>query len=228
MKYQVLMVEDDSRFCKIISGFFAKHDLEVTCADNGDKALALFDEQPFDLVLLDVGLSGALDGFYVCKMIRAQNQTVPVMFVTARGDIDDQLRGVGAPCRADDYIVKPYSEQVLLLKSITLIERAKGLLNSSRVRRSGGIEMNLDAHEVFIGGELIPLKPRQFDLLAVLLESAGRVLSRQQLLDTVWGYDFYGDDRVVDQSVKKLRDALGAEGARIQTLHRVGYKLMKP
>ncbi|MDR2525852.1 MAG: response regulator transcription factor [Oscillospiraceae bacterium] len=227
MAYKVLMVEDDSRFCAIIQPFFARNGLEVLTAAHADEALALADAEEFDLILLDVGLAGALDGFALCRRIRADNQTVPIMFVTARGDIEDQLRGVGRPCRADDYIIKPYSEQVLLQKSLNLIERSKGLLNSGRVRQAGGIVLNMNTREVQVNGRAVSLQNKQFTLLALLMENAGRVLTREQLLSKVWGYDFQGETRVVDQSVRKLREGLGEEGERLQTVHRVGYKLQK-
>lgn len=226
MQYRVLMVEDDSRYCDLVSRFFAKNGLEVICSDNGDKALRLFNEETYDLVLLDVMLSGGIDGFYVAEKIRERNAEVPLIFATARMDYEDMQRGFHR-CRADDYITKPYSEQVLLLKCIALIERAKGLFNQGRVLICGGIMLIRSTHEIWVNHEKINLAPKLFELLAILLERENRVLSRQELMDLVWGYDFYSDSRVVDTHMTKLRHALGDEAAHIQTVHRLGYKLVK-
>lgn len=224
MQYRVLMADSDSHYSGSVSRFFQKSGLAIVCTGDGDAALRLFGEERFDLILLDVMLSGGIDGFYVAEKIRGKDAEVPIIFVTARTGLEDVQRGFGR-CRADDYIAKPYDEQVLLLKTLALIERSKGYFNVGRVLTSGGIMLIPSTREVWVNHEAVSLTPKLFDLLAILMEREGRVLSRQELLDLVWGYEFFGDSRVVDTHMTKLRHALGGEAARIQTIHRIGYKL---
>lgn len=220
MSYKILMVEDDSRYMKLVSDYFRKNNFIVTCAENGDKALAVFAKEDFDAVLLDVMMPG-VDGYYVCKRMR-ENSNVPILFVTARGDLSDTEYGFRLG--ADDYIVKPYSERVLLLKVQALIDRAQGALVSGSVLDFCGIHLEKETHRVTADGGEIQLTPKLFALLLLLMEHKGKALSREQLLDRVWGYDFFGDARVVDTHIAKLRKALGKSEDHIATIPKLGYK----
>jgi DNA-binding response OmpR family regulator len=220
LSYRILMVEDDSRYMKLVSDYFRKNGFCVTCAENGDKALALFAKEDFDAVLLDVMMPG-VDGFYVCKRLR-ETSNVPVLFVTARGDLSDTEYGFRLG--ADDYIVKPYSERVLLLKVQALIDRAQGALVSGSKIESCGIHLDKETHRATVDGAEIQLTPKLFAMLLLLMEHKGKVLSREQLLDHVWGYDFFGDARVVDTHIAKLRKALGKCEDHIETIPKLGYK----
>ena len=226
MQYRILLVDGDPKCCELVVSLFRENGVEVVCTENGDTALRRFDEENFDLVLLDVMLSGGIDGFYVAEKIRGKSAEVPIIFTSARSDIEDIRRAFGR-CRADDYIAKPYSEQVLLLKCTALIERAKGLFHRGRVFVNGGIMLIPSTREAWANHEQLNLAPKLFDMLAILMEREGRVLSRQELLDLVWGYEFFADSRVVDTHMTKLRRALGSEARRIVTVHRIGYRLVK-
>ncbi len=220
MSYRILMVEDDSRYMKLVSDYFRKNGFFVTCAENGDKALQIFANEDFDAVLLDVMMPG-VDGYYVCKRLR-ETSNVPILFVTARGDLSDTEYGFRLG--ADDYIVKPYSERVLLLKVQALIDRAQGALVSGNVIELCGIYLDKETHRATVDGEEIQLTPKLFSMLLLLMEHKGKVLSREQLLDRVWGYDFFGDARVVDTHIAKLRKALGKSEDHIETIPKLGYK----
>lgn len=220
MNYKILMVEDDSRYVKLVSEYFSKNGFLVTSAENGDKALNICKNEDFDAVLLDVMMPG-VDGFYVCKRLR-ETSNVPILFVTARGDLSDTEYGFRLG--ADDYIVKPYSERVLLLKVQALIDRAQGAHVSGSVIDLAGIHLEKETHRVTADGEEIQLTPKLFSILLLLMEHKGKVLSREQLLDRVWGYDFFGDARVVDTHIAKLRKALGQSEKHIETVPKLGYK----
>ena len=223
MSYRVLMVDDDSRFTTLVSEFFQKNGIVMACADGEKEAMRLFEEQSFDLVLLDVMMSRINEGYDVCEWIRRRNADIPVIFLTARGDVRDQELGFNLG--AHDYVVKPYSERVLLLKVKTMLDRRGGQLLSGQKITLHGISLDRDTHQVQADGTEARLTPKLFNLLSTLMESAGRVMSREQLLDAVWGYDFFGDTRVVDTHITKLRKALGEAGKHIVTVQGFGYKM---
>ncbi|MCL1951314.1 MAG: response regulator transcription factor [Oscillospiraceae bacterium] len=223
MGYRVLMVDDDSRFTTLVSEYFRKNGIAMTCAGGEKEAMRLFGEQQFDLVLLDVMMSRLNEGYDICDEIRRQNADIPVIFLTARGDVRDQELGFNLG--AHDYVVKPYSERVLLLKVKTMLDRAGGRLLSGRKITLHGISLDRDTHRMAVNGAEVKLAPKLFNLLSVLMESAGRVMSREQLLDAVWGYDFFGDTRVVDTHINKLRKALGEAGRHITTVQGFGYRM---
>ncbi|MCL1952362.1 MAG: response regulator transcription factor [Oscillospiraceae bacterium] len=225
MEYRVLMVEDDPVQSEAVSHFLRKNGVAVACADSDDAARRLLHEQTFDLVLLDVALKNRKEeGYELCKWIRGEDENIPVFFTTGtRVDVRDQDKGVALG--ADDYIVKPYSMRLLLQKILTEIDRRRGRLHSGVAQELHGIAINRETHELTVDGRPVEdLPPKVFKLLDVLMESAGRVMSRQQLLDAVWGYDFFGDERVVDMHVSKLRAALCERGGAIKTVSGTGYK----
>lgn len=221
MKKTVLIVEDEALMCEVIRDYFEDAGFEVTDIDDGLKAVEIIDEKEFDLILLDIMIPG-LDGFSICRHIRKKLDT-PVIMITARSDEYDKLKGyeVGA----DDYVTKPFSPKVLLAKSKALISRAKGLSPGSDERlTAAGIEIDINAHQVKVDGLEVELTPKEFNLLHILMENKGRVLSRDLLLSRVWGYDYFGDVRAVDTHIKKLRAKLGERAVHIKTLIKAGYK----
>lgn len=221
MKKTVLIVEDETLMCDVIRDYFEDADFLVTATDDGLKAVEIIDETNFDLILLDIMIPG-LDGFSVCRHIRKSLST-PVIMITARSEEYDKLKGyeVGA----DDYVTKPFSPKVLLAKSKALINRARGMSpGSTEILECAGIRVDVNAHSVWVDGEEIELTPKEFDLLLMLMENRGRVLSRDILLTRVWGYDYFGDVRAVDTHIKKLRAKLGKRAIHIKTLIKAGYK----
>ncbi len=221
MKKTVLIVEDEALMCEVIRDYFEDAGFEVTDIDDGLKAIEIIDEKEFDLILLDIMIPN-LDGFSICRHIRKSLDT-PVIMITARSDEYDKLKGyeVGA----DDYITKPFSPKVLLAKSKALISRWKGLSpGGAENLTAAGIEIDINAHSVKVDGVETELTPKEFNLLHILMENKGRVLSRDLLLSRVWGYDYFGDVRAVDTHIKKLRAKLGGRAVHIKTLIKAGYK----
>ena len=189
-------------------------------APDGNTALHLIETQPFDLLLLDIMLPGT-DGFALCRAAREQGDA-PVLFVTAREDEQDKLYGYGQG--ADDYVVKPFSLAVLYAKAQALLRRSRGM-TAAEVLRAGELELNPARGTVTADGQRIDLPPKEFALLRALMERKNRVLTRDELLDLAWGWDYDGTDRVIDGHIKKLRRALGKHADCIKTVVKRGYKL---
>lgn len=218
--YTLLIAEDEHKLRFIIKEYFVKQGFSVFEAENGPQALGLTEEREFDIVLLDV-MMPEMDGFSVCKAIRRKNDT-PIMFLTARTAEEDQLRGF--QLKADDYITKPFSLPILHAKVRALLERKAGTLCGSGMLESEGIQVNLQTREVRVDGAAVCMPPRVYDLLVYFMENKNRILTRQQLLDQVWGKDNFCYDRAVDTAIKKLRHALGDRAGCIRTIIKVGYK----
>lgn len=220
--YQILLVEDDSGIREIISDYFNKKgggQIKLHTAKDGYEGLHFIQRMEFDLVLLDIMMPG-MDGFSLCQEIRRKS-VVPIIFLTARNQEEDLLYGYKIGC--DDYMIKPFSVAELFVKVQAMLRRAKGEL-LKKVLRTGKIEVHTDCFQVFVDKEEVKLAPKEYELLRFLMESQGRVLSRNTLLDSIWGYDYVGSDRVVDNHIKKLRKALGTEGKRIKTVITQGYR----
>ena len=192
----------------------------TAAAGDGVEAMALFGAQPFDLVLLDLMLP-KIDGFGVCELIRRQSQ-VPILMLTALEGEEQQLRGFGMDI--DDYVTKPFSMPVLLEK-IRVILRRRGSAEEDNHLQYRDLSLNLDAREALLEGRRLELTAREFDLLHTFLAAPGRVFTREMLLAKLWGYDFYGDERVVDSHIKNLRRKLGRD--YIETVRGVGYRAAK-
>ena len=217
MKNRILVVEDEPLLREIVCDYFRAKGEEPIPAENGDVALQYLDGNTVDAVLLDI-LMPEVDGFSVCRTVR-KDSAVPIIILTALSDEEDKL--LGYELGADDYVTKPYSLAVLYAKTMALIARSRGAVGRSGLIEACGITLNLSAHTATIGGEVQQLPNREFALLRCFLEHRNQVLSREQLLRLVWGYDYEGDDRTVDTHVKKLR----ARGVKIETIIRVGYRL---
>ena len=223
MKATILLAEDERDMREVLCDYFtAKSGGERTMisAPDGNTALHLIETQPFDLLLLDIMLPGT-DGFALCRAAREQGEA-PVLFVTAREDEQDKLHGYGLG--ADDYVVKPFSLAVLYAKVQALLRRVRGL-NAGDLLTADGISLDPARGTVTAGGRPINLPPKEFALLRVLMERRNRVLTRDELLNLAWGWDFDGSDRVVDSHIKKLRRALGTHADCIKTVVKRGYKL---
>ena len=220
MMKTILIVEDEPDIQELLCTYLRDAGYETAAAGDGVLAVELFRSLHFDLVLLDVMLP-KIDGFGVCELIRRQSQ-VPILMVTALDGEDQQLRGFGLD--VDDYITKPFSMPVLLEKIRVILRRSGGAGSSSRLRYRG-IEMDLDTREVTAEGRLLDLTAREFELLHTFLSAPGRVFTREVLLAKLWGYDFFGDTRVVDSHIKNLRHKLG--GDYIETVRGVGYRAAK-
>ena len=225
MKYNILLVEDEQKIAEGImdymNGMEAEYETCFTWADDGDKALELVYENEYDLVLLDVMLPGA-DGFEICRVIRAKSY-VPIIFLTARGREEDRLYGYDLGC--DDYVVKPFSMAELQAKIQSFLRRSKGLWTKNQVIQVGDIKMYPDRLLVEAAGEEVRLAPKEYAMLKYLMEHKGMIVTRDDMLVRLWGYDYDGGDRVVDNHVKKLRKALGDSGKLVKTVFAKGYRM---
>lgn len=221
MIHNILLVEDDRKIAEGIMDYLKDTEICVTWIADGDDALDLVYENEYDLALLDVMLPGA-DGFEICRAIRAKSY-VPIIFITARGREEDRLYGYDIGC--DDYVVKPFSMAELSAKISSFLRRYKGLWNESREITAGDITMYPEKLKVVAGGKEINMAPKEYAILKYLMEHQGMVVTRDDLLVRLWGYDYDGSDRVVDNHIKKLRAALGESGKIIKTVFARGYRI---
>jgi two-component system OmpR family response regulator len=216
----ILVVDDEESLIDLVSSALRFAGYEVRTADNGFDALRAVKEHTPDLVVLDVNMP-EMDGFEVCRRLRRDGNTVPVIFLTARDDIDD-LR-IGFRQGGDDYLTKPFSLEELGLRIEALLRRAGGPAESSRLT-TGRLVLDEDAHQVWNGGGEIAVTPTEFRLLRFLLLNRGRVMSKAQIVDYVWEYDFDGNYGIVETYVSYLRKKLAdSDGSLIQTVRGVGY-----
>ena len=221
MKWKLLIVEDDHLIAEAASDYFSSKGWEVETKADGVQALNLLQEKNVHLVLLDVMLPG-MDGFGVCREIRKKCD-VPVIFITARSLEEDMLNGYSLG--ADDYVTKPFSLPVLYAKAMALTGRVQ---KNPVFLEAGGLRADLHSHKVTRFGEVLPLPPKEYAMLLFFMQNPGRIYSREQLLIRFWGYDFDGNERVVDNHIKKLRKAMGACGCSIETVPKSGYRLDVP
>ncbi len=217
----ILIVEDERSMREIVRDYFVSKGAVCDVARCGGEALDLLRDHDYDAIVLDVMMPG-LDGFGVCAAVRRRSG-VPIIFLTALYGEENALRGY--ELGADDYVTKPFSLAVLYAKTTALIRRARGGPEAGETLACGAIRLDLSRRSCTIGNQEVQLSPREYDLLACLLRNKGRVLSRAQLLDKVWGIDFEGDERAVDVQVKSLRASLGGAGGQIKTVIKAGYKL---
>ena len=220
MADHILVVEDEARIRDIIRDYFTAHGLDCDLARDGEEALDLLRDHDYDAMLLDV-LMPNLDGFSVCRVVRAKSR-MPILFLTALGSEEDVLQGYALD--ADDYVTKPFSLAVLLAKTKAVIRRSRGV-GDSETLRCGVIALDLAGRTCTVAGKPVSLTRREYDLLLCLIRNKGQVLSRDQLLDKVWGIDFEGGQRAVDVRIKSLRLALGSAGKQIKTVFKAGYRM---
>ncbi len=218
----VVVVEDDANIAGLVELYLRDAGFRVSIADRGEKALDLIRARPPQLVILDIGLAGKLDGLDVCRQIRSRSE-VPVLMLTARDSEDDRIAGFDAG--ADDYVLKPFSPRELVVRVKAILRRADPARSTaSSLVTAGAVEIDPTRREVLLSGEPVALATREFDLLAHLGAHLGQVLSRRQLLDGVWGEDWVGDERTVDVHVRQLRKKLG-DDLPLATIWGVGYRL---
>ncbi|MGH9293112.1 MAG: response regulator transcription factor [Acidimicrobiales bacterium] len=219
----VVVVEDDANIAGLVDLYLRKDGFRVVVASDGEQGLALQRRERPRLVILDVGLPGELDGFEVCRAMRAGGGDVPILFLTARDEEIDRV--VGLELGADDYLVKPFSPRELVARVRAVLRRSvPGETRGGSPVAIGDISVDPLRREVQLNGEPVELTTREFELLALLARSRGQVLSRQQLLEGAWGPTWYGDERTVDVHVAQLRRKLGP-ALPLVTLRGVGYRL---
>lgn len=220
MSLKLLVVEDDMLLAEVINDYFTSKEWQVEIASDGETALELVEEQSFQLILLDVMLPKQ-NGFTVCRKIR-ETSDVPIFFITARVMEEDELNGYALG--ADDYITKPFSLPVLYAKALVIMNRMRGE-DSLRKISKGDIEIDVRNRSVLVKGKACQLAPLEYSILLFFLENPNRIFSREQLLIRFWGYDFDGNERVVDNHIKKLRQAIADSDCKIQTVRKTGYRM---
>jgi DNA-binding response OmpR family regulator len=216
----IIVIEDDPHIADLVDLYLRRDGFRVLLAPDGDRGLALVRQEDPWMVILDVGLPGRHDGFDVCREIRKQSST-PVLFLTARDDEVDRI--LGLELGADDYIVKPFSPRELVARVRAILRRTHDAPKEQEIITVGELEVDMRRREARRAGDVVELANREFDLLAFLSQNAGLALSRQQLLDGVWGSDWYGDARTVDVHVAQLRKKLG-DSLPLATVWGVGYR----
>jgi len=222
---RVLVVEDEESFSDALSYMLRREGFEVAVAGTGPDALSEFDRSGADLVLLDLMLPG-LSGTEVCRQLRARS-TVPVIMLTAKDSEIDKV--VGLEIGADDYVTKPYSPRELVARVRAVLRRnaAEAAETSAQTLAAGPVRMDVERHVVTVSGDSVALPLKEFELLELLLRNAGRVLTRGQLIDRVWGADYVGDTKTLDVHVKRLRSKIEPEPSNprfIVTVRGLGYK----
>ena len=225
---RVLVVDDEASIRALLSATLRLTGFEVRVASGGREAMTAAAEFAPDLVVLDVMMPD-LDGFAVAQNLRSSGQPVPVLFLTARDSVEDRISGLTVG--ADDYVAKPFSLEEVVLRIRAILRRSKGEAHPSpdAVLRYADLELDEDAHEVRRAGRRIDLSPTEFNLLRYLLTNAGKVVSKAQILDRVWNYDFGGDGRIVESYVYYLRRKIdNVDPPLIHTIRGVGYALRAP
>ena len=222
MMNKILVVEDDLDIQELLQNFLQESGYDITVANDGLEAINLFSDDDFDLILLDI-LLPKIDGFSVCEFIRKKSQ-IPIIILTALNGEKEQIKGLDL--QVDDYITKPFSMPVLVRKIAAVLRRASKTSDQEHKTISyDNLILDFDDYTASVNGISYELTQREFEVLRELLLNQGRILTRQNLLNKLWKYDFYGDERVIDTHIKNLRKKLNI--TFIQTLRGVGYKIDK-
>lgn len=219
MAQKILVVEDELGIRQVIKDYLIMEGFEVLEAQNGKEAIDIIEKDKFDLAILDVMLP-YVDGWTLCRKVREKSD-VPVLFLTARGEEYDEL--MGFELGADDYIKKPFSPAVLLVRVKRLLGKEQRETLKNNVIVKDNLEIDKDAMKVKLEGVFIELTHKEYQILTYLVENEGKALSREMILTEVWGYDYVGEDRVVDNHIKKIRKAMGEYAYMIRTIFGVGY-----
>ena len=220
MEKYILVVEDDYKSQQLLQQFLTSNGYKVDCANDGLEGIQMYKDRNYNLILLDIVMPN-LDGFSMCKMIRKESD-VPIIFVTALSSESDQIKGFDLLC--DDYIVKPFSYNLL-------IKRIEAVLRRSKEDKAGvyltfeKIKLNLKTYSAEIDGKIIDLTLKEFNILKSLIENYPQVVTREKLLDSIWGYDYFGDTRIVDEHIKNIRKKIILP--YIKTVKGIGYTLQK-
>lgn len=220
---KILIVDDEKNIRNVIKEYAKFDGFETFEAEDGMQAVEMCRTQDFDLIIMDI-MMPKLDGYSAVREIRKTKQ-IPVIMLSARGEEYDKL--FGFEIGVDDYVVKPFSPKELMARIRAVLNRASASQRTEDVIRYEGLEINFTAREVKIDGEKVSMTPKEYDLLFYLVKNMNIALSREKLLEEVWGFDFYGDDRTVDTHIKMLRNSLGKYRNLIVTLRGMGYKFEK-
>ena len=223
---KILIVEDEASFSEALEFLLGKEGFDVAIATTGRQALEIFERESFDLILLDLMIP-EISGIEVCRAMRAKSQ-VPIIMLTAKDSEVDKV--VGLELGADDYVTKPYSKNELVARIRAVLRRGQGEVpgEDSGVLAVSNIRMDVERHQVFVDGRPISLPLKEFELLEFLMRNAGRVLTRLQIIDRVWGSDYFGDTKTLDVHIKMLRAKIEVDPANpvlIQTVRGLGYKI---
>ena len=220
---KILIVDDDQNICELLRLYLEKEGFDPVIAPNGVKALELFDSEKPDLILLDV-MMPQLDGWQVCREIRKKSQC-PIIMLTAKGEVFDKV--LGLELGADDYVVKPFEAKEVIAR-VKAVLRRSGVQNQKKAKEVSydGLYINMENYELRVRGKQIDTPPKEMELIYHLASNPNRVYTRDQLLDEVWGFEYYGDSRTVDVHVKRLREKLDGVSDQwtLKTVWGVGYK----
>ena len=219
---RILVVDDEIRIREMIRKYAEYEGFQVTEAANGMAAVELCGTQTFDLIVMDI-MMPELDGFSACRQIKKTAPDMPIIMLSALGEEYDKVHGFDLG--VDDYVVKPFSGKELMMRIHAILKRTRS--GAGETFRNGGLEIDYSARTVTIDGVRVGLSPKDYELLVYLVKNAGIALTREQILQTVWGYDFFGDDRTLDTHIKLLRKNLGEYSRLIVTLRGVGYRFEK-
>lgn len=219
----VLVVDDEPNIIELARMYLQAEGYRVSGARDGKFAWQAIQVDPPDLVIMDI-MMPEMDGWELCRRIRARHD-LPIIMLTARDDDVDKI--VGLELGADDYLTKPFNPRELVARVKAVLRRCEAGQWPSKVWQMAGLRLDRERREVTVHGEPVRLRTREFDLLQAFMENAGIVLTREQLLNQVWGYDFYGESRTVDVHVTRLRDKIAGSGAAIETVRGVGYRLVE-
>ena len=225
MSTKILVVDDDSNICELLRLYLEKEGYQIYFAQDGEAAVAAFAAHGPDLVLLDIMLP-ALDGWQVCREIRKTSRT-PIIMLTAKGEVFDKV--LGLELGADDYVTKPFDTKEVLARVKAVLRRAESAKDAGPALKEvhfDKLSVNLTNYELRVNGKKVDAPPKEMELLYYLASNPNRVFTRNQLLDEVWGFDYYGDSRTIDVHVKRLREKLEGVSDQwsLQTVWSVGYK----
>ena len=219
-KIKILVVDDESRMRKLVKDFLGREGYQVLEAGDGLEAMeAFYAEKDIALIILDV-MMPKMDGWQTCREIRKDSK-VPIIMLTAKSEESDEL--LGFELGVDEYISKPFSPRILVARVDAILRRTNNI-GQDQIEQAGDIEINKAAHIVTVKGEPIELSFKEFELLSYFIQNKGIALSRENILNNVWNYDYFGDARTIDTHVKKLRSKLGEKGEYIKTIWGMGYK----
>jgi DNA-binding response OmpR family regulator len=224
MSRKILIIEDDKDIVELVRHYLEKENFVLKDAADGFSGFKKAKAENFDLVILDIMLP-EMDGLEVCKELRADPKTssTPVIMLTAKGEETDKI--VGLEIGADDYLTKPFSPRELVARIKALLRRVEKKTEKEKIYRYGNLVLDLFKHEVTLDRKVFQLTSKEFALLECLLRNKGRVLSRDYLMDQVWGYDYYGGMRTVDVHIRRLREKIPLLSQNIQTVKNLGYRL---
>ena len=224
MSKRILIIEDDKDIVDLLKHYLTKESFILKDAGDGNSGLKKAQGENFDLIILDIMLP-EMDGLEVCKELRGDPKTasIPIIMLTAKSEESDKI--VGLELGADDYVTKPFSPKELVARVKALLRRTERVPEKEKSYRYGKLVLDINKHEVAFGTRTVELTSKEFDLLTCLLRSKGRVLSRDFLMDQVWGYDYFGGMRTVDVHIRRLREKIPELSEDILTVKNMGYKL---